>query len=74
MVEFRKDVTKLSDADLPRYKDHLFDRILGVIATEEFRLAVLDKIEEVDAEIKKRQTHEESNPDSSGLLDCGTTS
>lgn len=57
-MEFGKNISELKDEDLPRYKDFLLDQILGEQPNnrrkESFRIKVLDRVNQVDLEIKKR--------------------
>ena len=57
-VEFSKDISALNNSDLPRYKDFLFDMILGDQSEknrkESFRVKIIDRIEQVNSEIRKR--------------------
>ena len=50
-----KDPANLKDEDLPRYVDYLFERLLGVIASEEYRIEVLDLIDKTNKEAKTRK-------------------
>jgi hypothetical protein len=54
-MEFARDIKKLKDEDLPRYREFLFDILLGVISTEERRIQILDRIDEVTHEMLTRQ-------------------
>ena len=60
-IEFGKDISKLNDIDLPRYKDFLLDKICGEQPEknrkESFRMKIIDRVEQVNEEIKKRNGH-----------------
>lgn len=69
IIEFDKDISALNDLDLPRYKDFLFDMILGDQPErnrrESFRTKIIDRIEQVNTEIRKRDgfRHSEEGSD-----------
>lgn len=62
IMKSNKDVSGLSDEDLPRYKDFLLDKILGrdqpiAHQGEAFRSSILDRIERTNEEISKRNEY-----------------
>jgi hypothetical protein len=64
-MEFGKDISKLKDEDLPRYRNFLLDQILEeqppARRKESFRSKVLDRVGQVDQEIETRNGYRERN-------------
>jgi hypothetical protein len=65
-MRFDKEISELSDVDLPRHKDFLFDMILGrdqpeAHRSEMFRSKVLERVEKTNKEISRRNGSEDSN-------------
>ena len=63
VMKSNKDVSGLSNEDLPRYKDFLLDKILGegqpaANRGETFRSSILDRVERTNEEISKRNEYE----------------
>ena len=63
VMKFDKDISKLSDVDLPRYKDFFLDKILGdqpeAHHEKLFRSRVLDRVEKINIEIIRRHNGSE---------------
>lgn len=59
-MTFCKNIEKLSNEDLERYKDFLLDQICGktdmMSLKEGFRCKILDRVDHVLQEIEKRET------------------
>lgn len=59
-IEYGVNIEKLSDEDLIRYEDFLFEKLLGVVQSERRRMSLLDRIDSVRAEKEARSTCKEA--------------
>jgi hypothetical protein len=66
-MDFGVNIKNLSDVDLVRYKDFLFEKLLGVVQSEKRRLILLDRIELVAEEEVLRHGKSKGNNQSSSV-------
>jgi hypothetical protein len=54
-MKFKVNINSLSDIDLERYKDFIFNKLLAVIQSEEDRLSLFNRIDMIEEEQRNRR-------------------